>query len=156
MYTEILIYIGVGLLFVAGGLFTSSILRPNRPNREKTTTYESGEDPTGNARVSFPTKYYVIALIFLLFEVEIIFLFPWALVFSDEALNEATNGQWGWIALTEMFIFLLILIAGLAYAWKKGFLDWEKPDIQPRTFKGPVPVDMYKEFNEKIDHGITG
>lgn len=156
MYAEIIIYIVVGFLFVAGGLFTASLIRPSRPNEEKNTAYESGEDPVGDARVSFPIRYYIIALIFLLFEVEIIFLFPWALVFGDEALNEATNNQWGWLALAEMFLFLFVLAVGLAYAWNKGFLDWEKPQIPENTFKGPVPVKMYEDFNKNISDGTAG
>ena len=150
MYSEILIYIGAGLLFIAGGLFTSKLLRPHKPNREKNSVYESGEEPSGDARVSFPVRYYVIALLFLLFEVEIIFLFPWALVFSDPELINATGGRWGWLALIEMFIFLIVLIVGLAYAWKKGFLDWEKPAVISHEYKSPVPRELYEEFNNKI------
>lgn len=155
MYEELIIYIVAGIAFVGGGLLASQILRPNRPNEEKSTTYESGEDPLGNARASFPIKYYVIALIFLLFEVEIIFLFPWALVFGDKSLNEATNNQWGWLAFIEMTIFLFILIIGLAYAWRKGFLDWEKSELKVRDYKSPVPEKLYQEFNKKIKNGST-
>ncbi|MGK7390005.1 MAG: NADH-quinone oxidoreductase subunit A [Candidatus Cyclobacteriaceae bacterium M2_1C_046] len=151
MYSEILIYLGVGCLFVAGGLITSKLIRPNRPNPEKLAIYESGEEPLGDARASFPVRYYVIALIFLLFEVEIIFLFPWALVFADEGLVNATAGRWGWLTFIEMMIFLTILIVGLAFAWKKGYLDWEVTRVEKEKFKGPVPQDLYKKFNERID-----
>lgn len=151
MYSEILIYLGVGCLFVAGGLITAKLIRPNRPNVEKLTLYESGEEPLGDARASFPVRYYVIALIFLLFEVEIIFLFPWALVFADEELIRATDGKWGWLTFIEMVIFLVILIVGLAFAWKKGYLDWEIAKVDREAFEGPVPQDLYKNFNERID-----
>lgn len=151
MYNEILIYLGVGFLFLAGGLITSGFIRPNRPNKEKLAPYESGEEPLGNARVSFPVRYYIIALIFLLFEVEIIFLFPWALVFTDESMINATDGLWGWLTFIEMLIFLTILIIGLVFAWKKGFLDWEAVHVKKEEYKGPVPSDLYKKFNKRID-----
>lgn len=151
MYQELIIYFGVAIFFIGMGLLTSKLLRPNRPNREKNTTYESGEEPIGSATVSFPIKYYVVALIFLLFEVEIIFLFPWALVFGDKSLNEATNNQWAWLALLEMFVFLAILGIGLAYAWRKGYLEWEKPSFKTTDYNSPVPQQLYDDFNKKID-----
>ena len=148
-YFNILIFLGGGLLFLAGGLFTSWLVRPNRPSEQKLTTYESGEEPLGQARGKINTRFYVVALIFLLFEVEIIFLFPWAVVFGDKELIESTDGLWGWFAVVEMFIFIGILALGLAYAWRKGFLDWPKPDLKHAEHHSPVPGHLYEKINQK-------
>ncbi len=148
-YTEVVIFLFVGLAFVLGGLFTSWLIRPKRPNAEKLANYESGEVPVGEARGRVNTKFYVIALIFLLFEVEIVFLFPWATVFGNKEMIDATNGLWGWFSLTEMFVFVGILGLGLAYVWKKGHLDWPKPDAIKSDYKSPVPSNFYEEVNRK-------
>lgn len=148
-YGEILLYIIGGTIFLLGGLFTSYFLRPSRPNPEKLTTYESGEEPIGSARGRVNTRFYVIALIFLLFEVEIIFLFPWATVFGDKAKIEATSGLWGWFSLIEMFVFIGILGLGLAYVWVKGHLDWPKIVVTKNDFKSPVPTKLYDDINKK-------
>ena len=100
-----------GLGFILIALMVGKVLRPNRPNEEKLTTYESGEDPVNNAWGQFNLRFYIIALVFILFEVELVFLFPWAVVFADDDLILATNGLWGWLSLIEMVIFVLILLA---------------------------------------------
>ncbi|PZR39862.1 MAG: NADH-quinone oxidoreductase subunit A [Azospira oryzae] len=148
-WSEVLLFIIGGLLFVTSALLVSRFIRPHRPNAEKQTTYESGEEPQGVAWIQFNIRFYIIALIFLLFEVEIVFLFPWATIFADENLIRQTNGAWGWFSLTEMVIFIAILAIGLAYAWSNGHLDWVKPDPQPTDFKSPVPTDFYTKINEQ-------
>mgnify|MGYP001801496780 CR=1 FL=1 len=148
-YTDIIIFIFGSLAFLLGGLFTSWILRPKRPNDQKLSTYESGEEPLGSARGRVNARFYLIALIFLLFEVEIIFLFPWSTVFGNKELIDATNGLWGWFALTEMFVFIGILGLGLAYVWKKGHLDWPKSETKVSDFKSPVPAKLYEKVNRK-------
>src|SRR5262245_36546110 len=100
-FGEVLLYIIGGTLFILAGLFTSRLIRPSRPNAEKLTTYESGEEPISAAWTQFNIRFYIIALIFILFEVEIVFLFPWATVFAKKELIEQTDGRWGWVALTE-------------------------------------------------------
>jgi NADH-quinone oxidoreductase subunit A len=125
------------------------LLRPAKPNDEKLTTYESGEDPTGNANVQFNVKFYTIALIFILFDVELVFLFPWAIVFGNKQFIEDTNGLWGWFTLVEMSIFICILALGLAYVWAKGYLDWAKPEYRTPKFKSKIPMNMYEQVNEK-------
>jgi NADH-quinone oxidoreductase subunit A len=91
------------------------------------TTYECGEDPVGDTRIRFNIRFYVIALIFLIFDVEVVFLFPWALVYKEL----------GWLAFVEMLVFLAILFVGYAYLWRKGDLDWDKPAPRiPRYEKG--------------------
>lgn len=151
-FGEILIYLIGSIVFIAGGLFVSWIIRPKRPNEEKLTTYESGEEPLGGAWGRMNIRFYVVALIFLLFEVEIVFLFPWATVFGDKELIDATNGLWGWFALTEMFVFIFILALGLAYAWRKGYLDWEKSETNKSDYKGVVPNKKYEAINQKYQN----
>jgi NADH-quinone oxidoreductase subunit A len=146
----ILLFIVGGIVFVSLGLLTSSLLRPHRPNYEKLTPYECGEDAVGSAWGQFNVQYYVIALIFILFEVEIVFLFPWATVFGQASLIEATDGQWGWIALLEVFVFVGILVLGLAYVWAKGFLDWIKPHPIKSDFTSKIPTDLYQKVNERV------
>jgi NADH-quinone oxidoreductase subunit A len=145
----ILLFILTALAFLALTLGTAQLLRPNRPNEEKLTTYESGEEPEGNANVQFNVRYYVVALVFLLFDVELVFLFPWATVFGNARLIQETDGLWGWFSLVEMGIFLLILALGLAYAWVKGHLDWVKPQAQVPKLESKVPMQAYENINRK-------
>jgi NADH-quinone oxidoreductase subunit A len=152
-FGEVLLFIIAGVIFVAGGLFTSRLVRPNRPNAEKLATYESGEEPISTAWTQFNVRFYIIALIFLLFEVEIVLLFPWATVFAKKELIEQTNGRWGWFAVTEAVVFILVLGLGLAYAWVNGFLDWIKPDPQPTQYKSPVPKTYYEKINAQFADG---
>jgi NADH-quinone oxidoreductase subunit A len=94
-------------------------------------------------------RFYIIALIFVLFDVELVFLFPWATVFANRQLIQETNGLWGWFALAEMFLFVGILILGLAYAWIKGYLDWVKPEVKLSSFESGVPRHLYDGINQK-------
>jgi NADH-quinone oxidoreductase subunit A len=155
-FGEVLLYVIGGTLFVLGGLFTSSLIRPNRPNAEKLTTYESGEEPISTAWTQFNVRFYIIALIFILFEVEIVLLFPWATVFADKELIRQTDGRWGWFALTEAVIFIMVLALGLAYAWVNGFLDWVKPDPKPTAYQSPVPKKYYDDINKRFANGSRG
>ena len=148
-FGEVLIYLIGGVIFILGGMLTSKILRPSRPNEEKLTTYESGEDPVSSAWGQFNIQFYIVALIFLLFEVELVFLFPWAIVFSDQQLIQETKGVWGWLALIEMAVFVGVLVLGLAYVWRKGYLDWVKPMVQKPEFNGVVPSERYEAINKK-------
>lgn len=147
--TQLLIFTVGGILFVVMALFTSRLIRPNRPNPQKLTSYESGETPQGVAWIQFNMRFYVLALVFLLFEVEIVFLFPWSTVFANTTLNEQTEGNWGWFTFAEMLIFIIVLAIGLAYVWKMGHLDWVKSKPQTSDYKSPVPAEMYKRINEK-------
>lgn len=148
-FGQVLIFIISGILFVAISLIASSILRPNRPNAEKLSTYESGEEPIGSAWPQFNIQFYLVALIFIVFEAELIFLFPWATVFANKELIQETNGLWGWFSFTEMVIFILMLAIGLAYAWVNGFLDWIKPVQKLPEYKSPVPQSFYDTINER-------
>ena len=113
----ILLFFIIGFVFVGVGILTAAIIRPSHPNPIKNSTYECGEEPIGNPWIKFNNRFYVVALIFLLFDVEVVFLLPWAVVFKGL----------GWFAFIEMIVFVVILIIGLAYVWVKGDIDWEKP-----------------------------
>jgi NADH-quinone oxidoreductase subunit A len=154
-FGEVLLFIIGGFLFLIFTLFVSRLIRPNRPNPEKLATYESGEEPITSAWTQFNIRFYIIALIFLLFEVEIVLLFPWSTVFVNKKLMAETNGSWGWLGVTEAVIFILVLSIGLAYAWVNGFLDWIKPDPKPTDLKSPVPKHLYQKINEKYQHSTS-
>ena len=110
----------LGIVMVAIPLVISWLVAPSNKTKDKLDTYECGEEAEGSAWVQFNIRFYIIALIFLIFDVEVVFLFPWAVVFKEMGL----------LALIEMGIFLLILIAGLAYVWVKSDLDWVKRRIK--------------------------
>lgn len=149
-YTVVMLFLVGGIAFILITLLAGKILRPVRPNEEKLTTYESGEDPVNSAWGKFNVRFYVVALVFLLFEVELLFLFPWATVFANKEIIKETNGLWGWFTLVEMSIFIIILALGLFYAWAKGFLDWVFPEVKKNDFKGVVPMSRYDQFNDTI------
>lgn len=138
-----MLFIIGGVAFVAVTLVAGKILRPDRPNEEKLTTYESGEDPVRDARGIFNIRFYVIALIFLLFEAELVFLFPWATVFADPEMNAETSGAWAKFSLVETFIFIGILALGLVYVWGNGMLDWAKPKPVKSNYKSKIPKSAY-------------
>jgi NADH-quinone oxidoreductase subunit A len=133
---------------VGFAFFVTRMLSPNNPNPEKLTSYECGEEPTGSAWMPFNTRFYVIALIFLLFDVEMVFILPWATVFGNHDII-GVDKRWGWLSLTEMFIFLGILILGLAYVWRKGDLDWIKPDPIKPTVDTQIPSSLYETLNKQ-------
>ncbi|UFH53833.1 NADH-quinone oxidoreductase subunit A [Spirosoma sp. KNUC1025] len=145
----LLLFILAAFAFIAIVLFVARLLRPDKPNVEKNSTYESGEEPIGNANVQFNIRFYVIALVFVLFDVELVFLFPWATVFGQARLIQETGGLWGWFALAEAILFVIILALGLAYVWAKGYLDWVKPTPTIPTVETKVPMDLYKQVNER-------
>jgi len=106
---------GIAVVFAA--VFFSRLLAPQHPNPVKNSTYECGEETVGPTWVRFNSRFYVIALIFLVFDVEVLFLYPWA-------LNLRELGLFAWI---DMAIFIAILAVGLAYVWAKGDLEWVRP-----------------------------
>jgi len=148
---EVLLFLTGGLAFVVAALLVSRLIRPARPNVEKLTPYESGEQPVGSPWVQFNNKFYTIALIFLLFEVEVVFIFPWATVFANKGLINETGGTWGWFSFVEMMIFVGVLALGLVFAWANGYLDWVRPTQKVPELKSPVPREMYQKINERYD-----
>jgi NADH:ubiquinone oxidoreductase subunit 3 (subunit A) len=110
----------IGLFLIAGtivptaAILTSMVVAPRKPNPIKQSTYECGMETVGESWVQFKAQYYIYALVFLVFDVETVFLFPWAV----------TLGRLSLFAVMEGIVFILILIAGLVYAWRKGMLEW--------------------------------
>lgn len=113
-YIPILIFVVVATLVPVLALALGWLLRPFKPHQNKLSPYECGVEPTGDARERFSVRFYIIAILFVIFDVETIFLFPWAVIYGRLAL-------FGFI---EMMIFLGILIIGFFYVWKKGALEW--------------------------------
>jgi NADH-quinone oxidoreductase subunit A len=142
----ILLFMLAAICIICVAMLINRIFSQQKPNAIKLSTYESGEEPIGNTWGHFNVRFYVIGLIFLLFEVELLFLFPWAVVFADKGYQQATQNFWGWFALIEVFVFILILAIGLGYVWKKGFLDWEIPKPQAKDVKSFVPKELYDNF----------
>ncbi|MFD0794431.1 NADH-quinone oxidoreductase subunit A [Mucilaginibacter litoreus] len=145
-FGKILIFLITGTIALGGLFFANRFLAPRNPTPDKLTTYECGEEPTGNAWLPFNSRFYVIALVFLLFDVEMVFVFPWATVFGNHDL-QAADARWGWLSFIEMVIFLCILILGLVYVWVKGDLNWIKPTaLRPQT-DVRVPKNLYEQLN---------
>jgi NADH-quinone oxidoreductase subunit A len=114
-YFPILLFIAVGLAVGVAPVVLGSLLAPNRPDSEKLSPYECGFEAFEDARMRFDVRYYLVAILFILFDLEIAFLFPWAVVLEQ-------IGLFGFLA---MLVFLAILVVGFVYEWKKGALDWE-------------------------------
>ncbi|MCC7345479.1 MAG: NADH-quinone oxidoreductase subunit A [Deltaproteobacteria bacterium] len=120
-YLPLLFVLLLGLGFAGAFLVLSTSLGPKKPTASKLDVYECGVPPTGDARNRFSVKFFLVAMIFLLFDVEVAFLFPWAVL-----LKEFKAAGTGFFAFGAMGLFLLILGLGLLYEWKRGALDWEK------------------------------
>lgn len=114
-------YIPIFIMIAIGGLVAlvmgklNEILGPKRPTEQKVTTYESGMDPIRSARERFTVKFYMVAMLFILFDIEVVFLYPWAVSFESLGLQ----------GVITMFIFIGILLVGYVYVWKKGALEWD-------------------------------
>lgn len=115
-YLPILMHLGVVAFLAAAMIGLSSWVGVKRPTREKLSPYECGIDPVGNARERFSVSFYLVGMLFILFDVEAVFLYPWAVVYKSLK----------WPGFVEMLVYIAILAAGYLYIWKKGALDWKK------------------------------
>lgn len=113
-YVIVAIFLIIAILLPIVALSLGRLLRPNKPTSEKQVTYESGNLPTGTGQIRYNIRYYLFALMFVIFDVEIVFLYPWAVAYNSLGL----------FALVEMLIFISLLLVGLIYAWKKKVLQW--------------------------------
>jgi len=147
-FGKILIFLIGGIIFVAAGMFTASLIAPKRPNPEKLTSYECGEDAVGSSWVQFNMRFYVVALIFIIFDVEILFVVPWSVIFSNKDLV-ANVPNWTPIVVGEMFLFIGVLFLGLIYAWVKGDLSWVKPQLVDPEVDVKIPRSVYDKINQK-------
>jgi NADH-quinone oxidoreductase subunit A len=124
-----LVFMTLGVIFLLTPLVVLGVFRPSKPNANKSLTYECGEEAIGDSWIRFNPRFYVIALVFVLFDIEVLFMYPWAVVFG-----KVHRGQLAGLdpALTlkfvfaEMMVFLGILVVGFAYLWRYGFLEWVK------------------------------
>ena len=122
-FANVLVYLLVACGFIFGSLVAGRLIRRQRPNPEKLATYECGEETIGTAWIQFNVRFYIIALIFLIFDVEIAVLFPWTTIFKEA----------GALAFVEMALFLVILLVGYVYVWAKGDLEWLRSLGEVRT-----------------------
>ena len=164
--TLLVIFIAVGCGFLAVNLIVGRLVRPIRPTEEKSTIYECGEPTIGSSWIQFDLRFYVVALLFVIFDVEVAFFFPWATVFSNSnklaedmpaeqrmvAQNNIVPGQtalpnvadqqsaakqFAWLAFADILLFFGILLVGFAYLWKRGDLDWVR---STEAQKEPAPA----------------
>lgn len=148
-FLEILTFIAGALLVTGIGSWMSALLRPQRPNVEKLRTYESGEQPVGNAWKQFNSRFYVIAIVFMLFEVETVLLYPWATVWANPVLKEATGGLWVRYTAASAILFIILLSVGLVYVWGQGHLASIKPVLPSSSFISNVPKECYDQVNSR-------
>jgi NADH-quinone oxidoreductase subunit A len=120
-YAPFLIHLIIAMGLSGVLLLASSLVGRHRPNRVKQQPYECGITPTGDARAPLSVNFYLVAMVFILFDVEAIFLYPWAYVYRELR----------WFGFTEMLLYMAILLAGYIYLWKKGALDWTRPPASP-------------------------
>ena len=114
-YLSIIIFLAIALILSIGFIFVNFIFSPKKPDPEKLSTYECGFEPFNDSRMEFDVRFYLVAILFIIFDLEIAFLFPWAI----------SLGKIGLFGFLSMMIFLFILTIGFIYEWKKGALDWE-------------------------------
>ena len=123
-WLPILIMIGLGAGFGALNIGLSHLFAPSKPTPEKLAPYECGMPPVGDARERHPVKFYMVAMIFLLFDIEVAFLYPFAMALRDRVIDGATVAGLGWAGFVQLVVFFAILLTGYIYVWRKGVLDW--------------------------------
>ena len=142
-YAAVLVFIAIGVLFVYGNLLIGRLVRPNRPSRDKSTIYECGEPTIGSAWIRFNSRFYTIALVYLLFDVEVVVLVPAAMV-----LREMAGTSEGAVALIGLLVFLGVLVLGLIYEWHYGNLDWIQPgEGELEADDGPVDESPFATYD---------
>lgn len=147
------VFVSVGGVFLLANLFLGKLVRPNRPSPEKGDIYECGEKPVGTAWVQFDLRFYVVALLFVIFDVEIAFFFPWAVVFGDATkqaeAGDKTAGAFAQFAFVELLVFFAILLVGFAYLWKRGDLEWVRSTSGQAGTSSKEQVASSKEADAK-------
>jgi NADH-quinone oxidoreductase subunit A len=138
-----ILLIGIGgVVLVLLTLALGRWVAPSLPTKLQLSSYECGEEPFGTSRIPFNNRFYTIALIFLLFEVEMLFVFPWATIFAQTEMMEA-DARWGWLTLVEMGIFIGVLLLGWILVWKKGDLRWTVAVPEVPQVKTSIPQSAY-------------
>jgi NADH:ubiquinone oxidoreductase subunit 3 (subunit A) len=126
IYIPVAVFVIFGLAIPLICMFLVKQLSPRSKNPVKFTTYESGSVPTGSANIMFNIEYYAYAILFVLFDVEVLFLYPWLTVYTNEYVQTYVPDFTVGLAVAEMFLFLVIVFLGYIYAWKKWALEWVK------------------------------
>ncbi len=139
-FGKIFVFILVAVIFVVVAVFAAKLIRPARPTKEKLLTYECGEDVIGSPWVKFNIRFYVVALIFLIFDVEVVLLIPWALVYKGFGIGGFLVGG----------IFLFLLGLGMAYEWRKGDLEWARPKVEPPVLNKILVKEPAKSGEEEV------
>ena len=133
MYFPVLLQVIIACALAAGLILVSSLLGKRLKNKIKDTAYECGITPTGTARERFSVKFYLVAMLFILFDIEAVFLYPWAVVY-----REINTGPLRWFGFIEMLLFVILILAGFFYIYKKGALSWVDPEkevMNPKKVK---------------------
>jgi NADH-quinone oxidoreductase subunit A len=148
-YIPIAVMMAVAAVLAIGMVTASAVLGPRHPTKYKNSPYECGMTPVGSARERFPIKFYMIAMLFIIFDIETIFLYPWAVTFIHQVRSYRL------FLLAEMGVFVAILFIGYGYIYKKGALDWdegqqdgERPDIQ--VFGPRAPIRFGNEYSGPV------
>lgn len=153
-YLHVLVFASVGVVFVFANMIIASVARPKRKSEQGLETYECGEETIGDAWIRFDIRYYTVALVYVIFAVEIAFLFPWALVLKSAVAGSgaAAGSGIGAFVLVEGVLFIAILFLGLAYVWLKGDLDWvlhwDGSDYQPPEARRPNSMPLISALRE--------
>ena len=128
-FATVLVFFLLGVGFVVFLLILNKIMRPFAPGADKASIYECGERPTGSPWIKFNVRFYVVALIFIVFDVEVVLLYPWATIYKEM----------GVVSFVYLLIFLVSLLEALAYVWKKKDLEWVRPHVRRKDVEAPLP-----------------
>lgn len=174
----LLVFLAVGTFFLFIHLMIGKIVRPSKPDQEKLTIYECGEPTVGSAWIQFDLRYYVVALLFVVFDVEVAFFFPWAVVFGNantlsrtdlpleqrqeisrelipasliepETISAPTAKAWAWVGFIDIAVFFGVLMVGFAYLWRRGDIDWVRSTAAEKI-AGPVEEMPVRLENEAL------
>ncbi len=153
---SITIFVGFGALFVFTNMLIGSVARPHIPSPEKQSIYECGEPVIGSSWVQFDLRFYIVALIYLIFDVEVALFYPWAVIYGDAANAAGTIGMTAFqlrsVALVDMLFFFGVLLVGFAYLWRFGYLDWVRSAATTSIKADYRPgIDLRREA--RIDRG---
>ena len=152
-FGSVLLFLIVGAFFALISLSIGKIFRPNNPTKEKLTTYECGEETIIGSWGKFNIHFYLMALIFVLFEVEIIFLFPWARILTDIKSKELES-YWEIYAFMEGILFIFILIVGLSYLWKNKLLDWQFDFSKNKELNFSKDLTLFQQNTDMEKSGV--
>jgi NADH:ubiquinone oxidoreductase subunit 3 (subunit A) len=124
VYFAVLIYLAVVMLFAGGAMVGSHLIGPRKSTAVKLMPYESGMDPIGDARQQFDVRFYLIAILFLVFDVELLFLYPWAVIAYRDGVDQLWREAFGRTVFWEILVFIASLAVAYVYAWRKGVFEW--------------------------------